>query len=71
MMPDVARPDKADNVKKKVSPLLDYGNTFRSLLAYSRTAKMGIESSKTAIRECLRNLKAFMRASALIGLKWQ
>ena len=30
MMPDIARPDKADNVKKKVSPLLDYGDTFQS-----------------------------------------
>lgn len=32
---------------------------------------VAVESSKTAIRECLCNLKAFMRASALTGLKWQ
>ena len=61
---------QADDVKKKVSPLLDYGNTFQSLgkkMAYN----VAVESSKTAIRECLCNLKAFMRASVLTGLKWQ
>ena len=70
MMPDVARPDKADNVKKNVLPLLDYGNTFQSLrkkMAYN----VAIKSSETAIRECLCKSKAFMRASVLTGLKWQ
>ena len=70
MMPDVARPDKADNVKKNVLPLLDYGNTFQSFgkkMAYN----VAIKSSKTAIRECLHRSKAFMRASVLSGLKWQ
>lgn len=32
---------------------------------------VAIKSSETAIRECLCNLKAFMRASVLTGLKRQ
>ena len=70
MMPDVARPDKADNVKKNVLPLLDYGNTFVSF-AIKQNCQRGIKSSETAIRECLHRSKAFMRASVLTGLKWQ
>ena len=62
--------DKRTTWRKKVSPLLDYGNTFQALgkkMAYN----VAIKSSETAIRECLCKSKAFMRASALTGLKWQ
>lgn len=61
---------QADNVKKKVSPLLDYGNTF-PLLVVLMAYNVAIKSSETAIRECLHRSKVFMRASVLIGLKWQ
>lgn len=54
----LARPQTSgQRGEKKVSPLLDYGNTFRALgkkMAYN----VAIKSSKTAIRECLHRSKA-------------
>ena len=58
MMPDVARPDKADNVKKNVLPLLDYGNTFSLIKRKKMAYNVAIKSSETAIRECLCKSKA-------------
>lgn len=45
-------------------------HSFHSF-AIKQNCQRGIKSSETAIRECLTNAKAFMRASVLSGLKWQ
>lgn len=54
----LARPQTSgQRGEKKVSPLLDYGDTFQPLrkkMAYN----VAIKSSKTAIRECLHRSKA-------------
>ena len=67
----LARPQTSgQREEKKVSPLLDYGDTFHSF-AIKQNCQRGVKSSETAIRECLHRSKAFMRASVLSGLKWQ
>ena len=67
----LARPQTSgQRGEKKVSPLLDYGDTFSPLIK-KMAYNVAIKSSETAIRECLCKSKAFMRASVLTGLKWQ
>ena len=54
----LARPQTSgQRGEKKVSPLLDYGNTF-PLLVILMAYNVAIKSSKTAIRECLHRSKA-------------
>ena len=62
--------DKRTTWRKKCRPYLTMATLFAHLgkkMAYN----VAIKSSETAIRECLCKSKAFMRASALTGLKWQ
>ena len=54
----LARPQTSgQRGEKKVSPLLDYGDTFSPLIK-KMAYNVAIKSSKTAIRECLHRSKA-------------